>query len=681
MGSASEGVCGSMRPNDIADLAQALVSGKTDEPSWRPFVHGLERLLESATGPMEASGGEKSADPDELAHRRRVADVLVRVLAAVLQPEQLRKSQRAVQLAVEGVIKAKGMDSPAAGCLAEANRFLQICNPEASDVTSAWTAIHTAVDLAPDVEAVTKAAVEVRTLFVGVACQHVGYQSRGSLSLYASQATSAIKSTPIEEAKLFHAFRSVFGGIPGAFESGNALKKRQPPAQVPHNLPCSRATRVQLDALINHLNSPGGDVEGVRALTKIVAEPAEWEAGSGEDVQLLKIVVLCASKTMARFESDLSCQENCIEFILDLLRQRNYVLGIFAPTWTVQGADLTPLLDSKSAPQFASVIENAARRAQRHGWHYMLDIAYRLLARTIPMKLTSRIVGGGASECEAVLSEIFSACRWHLSRCDSYASIDPSEREWGRKVLHAMSAGKTSTAAVLPAEGVGLHWVQKELLSEYQDRLTEASRISDGHFRELSRHMEQDRYLRTLLIGLLGDVKHDVLEPSRCFMDPVQLYAIFCALFDLASSDMLSPDTLQYVAKFCLDEKVHVRSENVAVRSYCLGAVMLSAQRKTLKWQPAFLDKTVGKLLSFAHDFSGADYRWAPVVEPILTTLLDLFPESARFGAHSRAVYDLAAMVEARHAVFSDETLLGWQANEALRQARAILRRSGVQRR
>ena len=63
---------------------------------------------------MEASGGEEFAVPDGLAHRRRVADILVRLLAAVLQPGQLCKSQSGVQSALQKVVKAKGMGCPAA---------------------------------------------------------------------------------------------------------------------------------------------------------------------------------------------------------------------------------------------------------------------------------------------------------------------------------------------------------------------------------------------------------------------------------------------------------------------------------------------------------------------------------------------------------------------------------------
>ena len=66
-----------------------------------------------------------------------------------------------------------------------------------------------------------------------------------------------------------------------------------------------------------------------------------------------------------------------------------------------------------------------------------------------------------------------------------------------------------------------------------QERLEAARAALHAPFRyELQRH-EYDRYLRTFLIGLLGDVKQDVLEPSKCFMDPNQLYAICCASVDL----------------------------------------------------------------------------------------------------------------------------------------------------
>ena len=62
-----------------------------------------------------------------------------------------------------------------------------------------------------------------------------------------------------------------------------------------------------------------------------------------------------------------------------------------------------------------------------------------------------------------------------------------------------------------------------------QERLEAARAALHAPFRyELQRH-EYDRYLRTFLIGLLGDVKQDVLEPSKCFMDPNQLCAIYCA--------------------------------------------------------------------------------------------------------------------------------------------------------
>lgn len=314
---------------------------------------------------------------------------------------------------------------------------------------------------------------------------------------------------------------------------------------VPCELDCSRAARVQIEALLQSIVDPAVSAEecwhSIEALDHRLLELRLCDgSGSQASFQLADMVADELSKIMVRHPTVIGVQSACMKTLVELLSARGDILGL-----QVTKCD---------ALNFREVTR---LRIEGHMWTLLADSVFsdihcealQLLSRTQPLTNVFNDMRDNDAIMDGMLTEIHSGLLRYLEWLTA-GNCSSQKQQFGTLFLLEVSKQQAMPEAQLGTE----KWIGKV-------------------------YNKDQKKLRFMSVGLLFGVR-EILVPLMQCTDSTELIAANDALKDLNSLKPFSPQTALEVVDFllkrgsCDDQAVDVSLECRASSIGMLGSLL-----------------------------------------------------------------------------------------------------------